>query len=173
MLLVQTGPAQQSERKFVSRSCHVAFRYPADWEVVPDTSDSRSACAFSARPLDWPRRLVASDSVDLSSISLDIAAQGVWNRVSESAFQRRGAGWVVLGRMGDLEQKADTISGPGWKGLRGTATQGCYRVEGGYVGLCDQPTALAGTRSRSIMIIGGPQSGDTFNRILATLRFPP
>jgi len=169
-VLVTTALGQQPEAQFVSQGCHVAFGYPANWEVVPDTIDPQDPCRFSVRPHDWRQRLAADDSVDLYTISVQIVAQGIWNQVEESSFQRRGTGWVVLGRQ-DIEQPADTISGVGWTGLRGTATQGCYREEGDYAGLCDQPTALVGTSGRSIMIIGGPQSEEIFHRILATLRF--
>jgi hypothetical protein len=170
LVLVDTARAQQPEVRFTSQDCHVAFGHPADWEVVPDTTDPPTACRFSVRPHDWQHRLAANDSIDLFTISIQIQPQGVWTQVSESNFQRRGVGWVVLGRH-DLEEPADSISGSGWSGLRGTATQGCYRVEGEYAGLCDEPTALVGTPSRSLMLIGGPQSEDVFNRILASLRF--
>lgn len=168
--VVDTALAQRPEAQFASQGCHVAFAYPADWEVVPDTLDPQDRCSFSVRPHDWQQRLAANDSVDLYTISVQIRPQGVWTQVSESSFQRRGAGWVVLGRQ-DLEEAADTISGAGWSGLRGTATQGCYRLEGGYAGLCDQPTALVGTTSQSVLLFGGPQSEDIFNRILTSLRF--
>jgi hypothetical protein len=170
LVLADTALAQQPEAQFVSQGCHVAFAYPADWEVVPVTIDPQAPCRFSVRPLNWQQRLAANDSVDLYTISVQIYPQGVWTQASERNFQRRGGGWVVLGRQ-DHEEPADSISGSGWSGLRGTATQGCYRVEGEYVGLCDQPTALVGTPSRSLMLLGGPQSEDTFNRILATVRF--
>ncbi len=162
--------AQQPEARFVSQGCRVAFAYPADWEVVPGTTDPAAACRFSVRPRNWQQRLAANDSVDLFTIAVEIQPLGVWTQVSESSFRRRGARWVVLGRQ-DLEAPADSLSGSGWSGLRGTATQGCYRVDGPYVGLCDQPTALVGTATRSLTLVGGPQSEDVFNRILTTLRF--
>ncbi len=156
--------------QFTSPGCHIGFAYPEAWEVVADTApDPQSACSFSVRPRDWQQRAVAADSVDLYSISVEIVPQGVWTQLSESSFRKRGTGWVVLGRQ-DLEDRADTVSGPGWKGVRGTATAGCYRMEGTYAGLCGQPTALVGTATRSIMLYGGPRSEDAFNGILATLR---
>ncbi len=171
LVLVGTAHAQQPEKQFVSSVCHVAFAYPADWEVVPDTTtDPRDPCSFSLRPRDWRQRAAANDSVDLYTISLQATLRGLWSQVSESSFRRRGAGWVVLGRE-DHEDAADTISGPGWSGLRGTAIQGCYRVEGDYAGLCDQPTALVGTSRRSMLLSGGPRSEAVFNRVLASLRF--
>ncbi len=171
LVLVNTARAQQSEAQFASPGCRIGFAHPAHWEVVHDTAtDPQDSCRFLVRPTDWQQRVAADDSVDLYTISVQITPQGVWSQVSESPFRKRGSGWVVLGRE-DLEAPADTIAGPGWRGVRGTATQGCYRLEGPYAGLCDQPTALVGTSSRSAMLYGGPQSEDTFNRILASLRF--
>jgi len=171
LVLVNTAQAQQPEARFASPGCHVSFAYPTNWEVVPDTTtDPRDPCSFSLRPHDWQQRAAADDSVDLYTISVQIMPHGIWAQVSESSFRRRGAGWVVLGRE-DQEDPADTISGPGWSGVRGTATQGCYRLEGDYAGLCDQPIALVGTSRRSMSLSGGPQSEAAFNRILGSLRF--
>ena len=169
-VIVETALGQQTEAGFLSQDCHVAFSYPPEWEVVRDTLDPGDACRFSVRPLDWQQRLAAHDSVDLYTIWLQIAPRGVWHQVAQSPFQRSDSGWVVLGRH-DIEQPAETVSGVGWTGLRGTAIQGCYRVEGEYVGICDQLTALVGTGDQSALIIGGPESEDIFNRILATIRF--
>lgn len=162
--------AQQTGVPFASSRCQIAFAYAADWEVVPDATDPLDPCRFLVRPRDWQQRLAAHDSVDLYTILVQIIPQGVWDHAPMSGFQRRGPAWVVLGRH-DLEQSADSISGPGWNGLRGIAPQACYRVEGDYAGLCDQPTALVGTPRRSVMLIGGPRSEDEFDRILASLRF--
>jgi hypothetical protein len=170
--VVETAFSQQTEAGFVSPDCHVAFSHPADWEVVRDTLDPGDACRFTLRPLDWPQRLAAQDSIDVDTIWLHIAPRGVWHYGPESPFERTDSGWVVLGRHG-IEQPADTVSGPGWTGLRGTAVQGCYRLEGGYAGICGQFTALVGTGGQSVLLIGGPRTEDTFNHILATLRFHP
>lgn len=164
--------AQRAEAQFASAACHVSFSYPQSWEVVPDSStDATDPCAFLVRPRDWERRAVANDSVDLYTISVQVVAKGIWAQVSETAFRKHGKGWVILGRQ-DLENPADTISGPGWSGLYGTATEGCDRLSGEYVGLCDQPTALVGTSNRSVMLTGGTQSEDTFRRVLTSLHFP-
>lgn len=162
--------AQQTDAPFASRRCQIAFAHAADWEVVSDASDPQDPCRFSVRPRDWEQRLTADDSVDLYTILVQIIPQGVWDHAPMSGFQRRGAAWVVLGRH-DLAVSADSISGPGWSGLRGIAPQACYRVQGDYAGLCDQPTALIGTSHRSVMRIGGPRSEDEFDRILGSLRF--
>ncbi len=173
LLLVLAGAAraQQPQAQFTSPACHIGFAYPADWEVVPDTvTGPGDRCVFGVRPRDWQQRAAANDSVDLYTISVQMVPRGIWSQVAESGFRKRGAEWVVLGRE-DLEDPADTVSGPGWRGVRGTATQGCYRMEGTYAGLCDQPNALVGTSDRSVVLTGGPQSEDAFNRILASLRF--
>ena len=170
LLAVRAAPAHQPEARFSSPGCHVTFAYPGDWEVVADSTDPQATCSFAVRPRDWLRRAVANDSVDLYTISLQVVPQGVWSQVSESAFRRRGTRWVLLGRQ-DLQSPADAISGPGWTGLRGMATQGCDRLSGEYFGLCDEPTALVGTSSRSVMLGGSPRSEDVFGRILASLRF--
>lgn len=172
LLLVPVHAAlgQQPEVPFASRTCHVTFSHPAGWEVVPDTLEPDNPCRFLVRPRDWQRRLASHDSVDVYTILVSIAAHDVWREVPETAFRRRGAGWVVLGRE-DLVGPADTVSGQGWHGLKGMATIGCYKEEGDYAGLCDAPSAVVGTSTRSLVLIAGPQSEDVFERILATLRF--
>jgi hypothetical protein len=170
LILPDTALGQQAGVRFVSQSCHTTFSRPADWEVVPDTSEPDNTCRFLVRPRDWQQRLIASDSVDVYTILVRIVEHDVWSEVPESGFERRGAGWVVLGRQG-LERPADTVSGPGWRGLRGIATVGCFREEGAYAGLCDAPSAVVGTTARSLVLIAGSRSEDVFDRILATLRF--
>ena len=171
--LVACGNAAQSqtdETTFQSPECKVAFAHPAGWEVIRDATEGMDPCRLTVRPLDWQQRLVASDSVDLHSIVVQMVERGVWAQLTESGFRRHDQGWVVLGRQ-DLEEPADSIGGQGWTGLRGTATQGCYREEGGFAGLCAQPTALVGTADRSLMMFGGPQTEEVFDRILATIQF--
>ncbi len=171
LVLVNTAGAQQPETRFASPDCRIAFAHPAQWEVVHDTTtDPQNPCLFVVRPHDWQQLAAANDSVDLYTISVQIMPSGVWSQVSETGFQKRGAGWIVLGRQ-DLEAPADTVSGPGWSGVRGIPTQGCSRLEGSYAGLCDQPTAIVGNSRRSALLSGGPRSEDVFNRILASLRF--
>ncbi len=170
LMLPDAALGQRAEVRFTSQGCRTAFSRPADWEVVPDTSEPDSTCRFLVRPRDWQQRMIASDSVDLYTILVRIVGHDVWSEVPEAGFERRGAGWIVLGRQG-LEQPADTVSGPGWRGLRGIATVGCFRGEGVYAGLCEVPSAVVGTRTRSLVLIAGPRSEDVFDRILATLRF--
>lgn len=165
-----TARSQRAETTFHSPACKVTFAHPGDWEVVRDTSEGADSCRFTVRSRDWQQLLVANDSVDVHSIFVQIFARGVWAQVEESPFRRRDDGWVVLGRQ-DLDAPADSIGRDGWTGVRGTAPQGCYRLEGGYAGLCEQPTALVGTSDRSVLIIAGPQANDTFDRMLATLQF--
>ena len=170
LVLVDTALGQQADVRFASQTCHVAFGHPADWEVVPDSVEPDNPCRFLVRPRDWQQRLAANDSVDVYTILVRVVEHDVWHEVPETGFERRGARWVVLGRQG-LAAPADTVSGPGWSGLRGTATVGCFREQGGYAGLCDAPSALVGTTARSMVLIAGPQSEDVFDRILVTLRF--
>jgi hypothetical protein len=172
-IFATAAPAQQPSLAFRSADCAVAFDHPSDWDVVRDTSDHHDRSRFSVRPRDWRQRLLANDSIDVYTIAVEIVTRGFESELSESAFRRRGRGWVVQGRLAspELDRPAIRVTGPGWTGLRGTATQGCYREGGSYAGLCDQPTALVGTSNRSVSIIGGAQSDSAFNRLLTTLRF--
>jgi hypothetical protein len=170
--LVSGESPQQPELTFASAPCHVAFRHPADWVVRPDTNQAADPCAFLIRPLAWDSLLVDADSVDLYTLGLRVVAQDFEAAVAESPFERRNGTWVILGRQG-LENAATPIADRGWQGVWGTATIGCYRIEGGYAGLCDAPTALVGTATRSAMLEGGPQSENVFDRILATLELRP
>ncbi len=170
VVIVHSARAQQVEARFTSRRCLVTFSHPADWEVVADTTDVGNACSFFLRPRDWQQRRTANDGVDVYTILARIVAQDVWSAVPKYGFERRSAGWVVLGRQG-IEQPADTVSGTDWRGVRGAATVGCFREDGTYAGLCDAPTAVVGTASRSLVLVAGPRSEDILDRILATLRF--
>lgn len=174
MLLTSAASAQDAapDRHFASRACHITFVYPTAWEVVDDTIDRARPCGFALRPADWRKRLVASDSVDVFTIWIRAFPHGVWKQASESGFERRRDGWVVLGRMG-ATAPAESIATAALRGVRGTAQAGCYREGGAYFGVCDNPTALLGTNSRSVLVIAGPQSEFIFNRVVTTLRFTP
>ena len=176
LLVLGLAPAafaqvRSSERQFTSRSCHITFVFPAAWEVVDDTTDRTLPCGFRLRPRDWHARLAANDSVDNFTISIRVFPRGVWKQVPESGFERRPNGWVVLGRMGTA-WPAESVATAQLRGLRGTAEAGCYRESGTYFGLCDNPTALLGTNSRSLLIIAGPRGESVFKRLVATLSFP-
>ena len=171
-VLAVTVIAQSAERQFVNHPCRFSFRHPAAWEVVVDTTERDTSCSFIVRPRDLRQRLKASGGVDLFSVQIRAFPQGVWRQVTESGFERRARGWVIVGRMGAWAS-ADSINGAGWSGLRGIAPAGCYRAGGGYVGTCDNPAAVLGTATRSISLTGGPQSEAVVDRIVATLRFDP
>ena len=164
---------QPQDREFVSAACHLSFRHPATWTVRPD-SLGENACAFRLRPTDWPARLLRSDSVDTYSMTLEVYSSGVWDVVPEHGFERRSSGWFVLGRQG-IAGPADSVSGSGWTGLRGTRTVGCFR-EGDrdtYAGLCEGPAAIVGTPTWAVAVEGGPESEDVVEQLLLTLRILP
>jgi hypothetical protein len=167
LLPMRAALAQLAETSFASVPCHVAFAYPSTWEVVRDTVDPQSDCNFLIRPKDWQQRLGAHDSVDLYTISLRSAAGDPATAASENGFERRGSRWVILG---ETNQPADTVSGPGWRGWHGLGSARCYRVDGPYAGQCDMPTAIVGNASRSVVLIAGTQAEDVFDRLLRTLQ---
>lgn len=171
-LTVQVAACQTADLHFANRACRLAFSYPADWEVVSDTVGSDTPCSFSLRPRAWQQLLLAHDSVDLYSILLRGYPNEVWSQASQNGFEHHDSGWVALGWQG-AEAPADTVHGPGWHGVRGMPTAGCYKVQGPYFGLCDTPTAVVGTRTWAVVLVGGPQSEDVFDRVLATLRLGP
>jgi len=158
---------QQGDVTFSNVPCHLAFAYPSTWEVVRDTVDPQSDCNFLIRPKDREQRLVAHDSVDFFTISLRGLTGNPATVAPENGFERRGSRWVLLG---ETNQPADTISGPGWSGWHGLTASRCYKVDGPYAGQCAMPTALVGTTNRSVLLVAGPQSQDVFDGILRTLR---
>lgn len=166
--------AQQPDTEFVSRACHVRFRHPVNWVVTVDSVGRDTPCAFALRPVDWRSRLLKADSVDLFTTHVDVYPENVWAAASERGFERRPAGWVVLGRQG-LANPADSVRAPEWSGVRGTRSIGCFRVGPNdvYAGLCDAPSAVVGTPTRAIVLEGGPQSEALIDGILATLRIIP
>lgn len=163
---------QTLEVRFTNPACQIAFNHPADWDIVPDATDPDTPCRFSLHPRNWRQLLTANDSVDLFTISLRVSPHDVWNLASESGFELRHGRWVVLGRDG-VAAPADTTTGPGWHGVRGTASAGCYHEGGDYAGLCDNPTAVVGTATRAVVIVAGPQAEGVFDRVLATLQLSP
>jgi hypothetical protein len=167
LLPVQAAHAQRAETNFASVPCHVAFAYPSTWEVVRDTVDPQSDCNFLIRPKNWQQRLVASDSVDLYTISLRSVAGDPATAASDNGFERRGSRWVILG---ETNQPADTVSGPGWRGWHGLASARCYHVDGPYAGQCDMPTAIVGNANRSVVLVAGTQAEDVVDRLLRTLQ---
>ncbi|HEY6222806.1 MAG TPA: hypothetical protein VIW26_03410 [Gemmatimonadales bacterium] len=42
-------------------------------------------------------------------------------------------------------------------------------MDGPYFGLCEEPTAIVGTASRSVVVRGKLQGEDVFDRVLQTL----
>jgi hypothetical protein len=174
LLTVFVTLAQHPDREFVSRPCHVRFRHPANWIVKADTAGRDTRCGFSLRPVDWPKRLLHADSVDLFTTHLDVYPHGTWTVAAEHGFERRQEGWVVLGRQG-IANPADSVRAKGWEGLRGIRSIGCFRMgsNDAYAGLCDAPSAVVGTATRAVVLEGGPQSEDLVDHILSTLRFTP
>jgi hypothetical protein len=170
--LVSGRTPEQAELTFASATCQVTFRHPADWVVHPDTSQAGESCAFRVQPVTWDSLLLEADGVDVYTVRLRSDPFGFETAVAASAFQHRTVDWVLLGRQGS-ESPATGIAQRGWRGVRGTATVGCYRIEGGYAGLCDTLAAVLGTDTRSVTLDGGPQSEDVFDRILATLELRP
>ncbi|MEJ2215602.1 MAG: hypothetical protein P8099_03190 [Gemmatimonadota bacterium] len=173
--LASLAPAtQKGERTFSDPSCHVTFRYPADWVVRPASMDSGSVCGFRIRPLAWDSLIVEADSVEGAwTILLKVRSKGFDEAIGSSPFERRDSGWVVLGRLG-LENVAVPVARNGWRGLRGDAPFGCYRMGGGYMGACEFPVALVGTDDYSATLeSGGGGAPEVFERILETLRFLP
>jgi hypothetical protein len=172
VVVASSAFAQAADRQFAIQSCHFSFRHPADWDVMSDTTDSAAPCRFVVRPRNWRQRVASNDSIDLFSVHMQVLPRGVWQEATANAFERRTSGWVILGRMG-AAASADSITGTGWTGLRGIAPAGCYREGGGYAGTCDNPTAILGTSTRTVSLVGGPQSDLVVDRIVATLRFDP
>lgn len=161
---------QPASPPFAAPDCKLTFAVVSGWEVVRDSLGGRESCRFLVRPRDWKQRLIASDSVDVHTITLQVFTRGFQALLRETPFQRSGRRWLVLGRQNE-EAPADTIRGYGWTGLKGIASVGCFKIKGTYSGLCDQPTAFIGTTARSALLIGGPKTEEAFARILATLRF--
>ncbi len=166
---IGVGSLQQVERGFVNATCHVAFRYPVSWTVQPETTQPDRVCLFHLRAAAWDSLLIEADSVqDVHTIRLEVFTQPFEEVLPTSAFERRDGGWVVGGRAG-LESPAASIEGRGWRGVRGDAPVGCYRLAGGYVGACEVPMALVGAGTYTVVVEGGPGTREIFDRILATL----
>ncbi len=166
---IGVGSLQQAGRPFLNASCHVAFRYPVSWTVQPETTQPDRVCLFQLRATAWDSLLIEADSVqDVHTIRLEVLTEPFEEVLPTSAFERRDGGWVVGGRWG-LESPATSIEGRGWRGVRGDAPVGCYRLAGGYVGACEVPMALVGAGTYTIVVEGGPGTWEIFDRILATL----
>jgi hypothetical protein len=163
---------QAPERQFSSGACPVTFMYPASWTIAIDTTASEVACRLVLRPIAWDSLFVEADSVQgVYTVVLEIMARRFEDAVPLSPFEQRDTGWVALGRLG-LEAPATAIA-RGWRGVRGEAPYGCYRMGGGYVGACSWPVALVGDDLFTARIDGAPDSIEVFERVLNSLTFTP
>ena len=152
------------------RRCGLEFTLPGGWTIVPDPYVVEPECGLLLRPIAWDSLLVEQDSVDFFTILVRTSAVGFVQAVVTSAFELTEGAWWVNGRLG-LRNEASAISRNGWQGVIGYGPFGCYRIGGGYAGVCDFPVALVGTHTLSAIIEGGPD--DVFHAVLDGLRFVP
>jgi hypothetical protein len=166
---VEPGGAQVD---FRSARCKLAFKHPESWEVAEREPKSKpDACEFELRPRDRRSRLVKDHDVDFYSIAVDMSELGFEQGLRDSGFKRDSSRWVALGREG-ATMPARMRAGAAWHGLTAVAQMGCYKEDGAYFGLCDEPTAFIGTARRSVHIVGGPQSTPVFDLVVRTISFP-
>ncbi len=162
--------AQDDVRTFVDDRCGVSFQYPSNWTVQADSTEP-SRCLFSIRPSAWDSLLIAADSVDVYTLTVEVVPEPFESVAAGRGFERRDGEWVVLGRQA-MEAPAQLIEGPRWQhGVRGARVGGCYRLAGAYGGICELPAAVIGGDDTSASLDAGPQSGDVLDLILATFEF--
>ena len=179
-LAVLTGNslrAADRNLRYVDHACPITFLYPADWKVVPSPLDvigHGHRCGLLVEPTHLKKRLAETD-MDVFSLSVSLTVDDVsfQKGLPDSRFMQEANGvWVILGRL-DIKSPAHRITGPGWSGVQGVATAGCFTEHGGYQGLCDSPQAFLGNGKRSVLIEAGLDLEEQFETILRTFRFRP
>jgi hypothetical protein len=168
-------------REFRSAVCHVAFAHPAGWDVEKiESANGQERCWFEARPargkpvptgagVPTPAR---ADEVDLLTITIVVSNEGLEEALARSLFEREGARWFALGRLG-TRAPAQAIAGAGWTGARATKIIECFRRDSQSAGPCEVPAAFIGTAQWSAELEGGPASGQAFDIVLQSMRFLP
>jgi hypothetical protein len=166
--LLHLAGRSQSLEVFRDGECHLAFQYPSDWAVRPDTAEYSQPCVYFIEPLALDSLLIEADSVDVYTIWLEVVDGPPDVAGGYAGFERRDDGWVILGRQG-AETPGTPYTRNELSGVMGIASIGCYRINGGYLGVCDAPSALVGTVARSVAIRGGPWSEDVVDLIVNTI----
>jgi hypothetical protein len=165
LLLAGTGAAQPRRSRELS-ACGVRFQAPAHWRPRSLPTDVDITCAVELR-LD---RMAQSRDSAMYSVALWTVPGGFAGAVHDAGFRRRRNGWVVLGRM-MMESPAHESTRRGLRIVQGTPSIGWFD-EHGYAGLAEVSSAVVCRRESCVIIEGGPQSDDAFERILSTVRFP-
>ena len=174
ILLAAIGYLQAAPptREFRSAVCHVVFAHPAGWDVEKiESANGQELCWFEARPANG-KPLPAADDVDLYTITIVVSDEGLEEALARSLFEREGASWFALGRLG-ARTPAQPISNAGWTGAQGMKIIECFRKSGGSAGPCEVPAAFIGTAQRSAELEGGPASGQAFDIVIQSIRFLP
>lgn len=166
----QAGPVA---REYRSAVCRVAFAQPAGWDVQKiESVNGQELCWFEVAPASPERVPGAPDDVDLYTITIVVSDEGLEEALPRSLFEREGAVWFALGRLG-ARTPAQPLTNGGWTGARGTKVIECFRRGGGSAGPCEVPAAFIGTAERSAELEGGPASGQAFDSVLQGIRFLP
>lgn len=163
---------QQPPKQFSDPGCGVRFEVPDGWLVDMDKTDTGEVCRLRVHPANLDEHIKADGNLDLYTIEVTTVRGDFQQAAKRAEFELRGNEWEILGRTG-IAARAEKTSSKDWIGLKGTATMGCYEVNGGpYVGLCDMPRAMLNNRKQlSAIVQGGPQSNTQFDTILASFAF--
>ncbi len=173
IFLCGNASAQKNSAIYYDKNCGIRFEVPEGWTAQPDTSvDKHDICKLHVRPNNLGELTKQNGNVDLYTIEISTTERDFDSAAILGQFERRKTEWVVLGRTG-IESPAIALSSDKWLGLKGTATVGCYEVNGGaYVGLCDVPRAVLNNRKqKSAILYGSSQSSEQFECILNSFEF--
>ncbi len=164
--------AQDASRHFKSTAeCGYEFDYPAGWSAEALPADKYTRCAAQVRPLDFKKRMAEND-VDIYTLTVSVPGGGTFlDAANRSGFDFYGGKWVTRGRLGHRGSASIFVTTQ-WSGVRGKADVGCHHEHGGYAGLCEFERVVVQNLDEDMWVMeGGPQTGQVFERVLATFRF--
>ena len=152
---------------FVDRQTGVSLRYPAD--LRPKTcgdgfGTGYESCTTFSREGQPDYFLI----VTVRKLALQAAI------VADDSFEKINGNWFRLGRLGTPGgDKAEAISGPGWRGISGVSSCGVQDAPGGPEHLSDCLTGIVsdGTRSVSIETDGRLDVDQARHDIVRSVKF--
>lgn len=165
--------ARKNSAIYCDKNCGIRFEVPEGWTAQSDTSlENHEICKLHVRPNKLGELTRQNGNVDVYTIEISTMERDFDSAAMLGQFERRKTEWVLLGRTG-IESPATALSSDKWFGLKGTATVGCYEVNGGaYAGLCDVPRAVLNNRKqKSAILYGSSQSSEQFESILDSFEF--
>jgi hypothetical protein len=139
---------------------------PTNCVVTVHKRGPDAVCTISVDPPNQKQLTAENGGIYLYGFTVEVKAGQFEHALQKGGgFEQDQGKWYVLGRQG-IRSAAREVRGRGWRGVRGTATTGCFREGGGYAGLCEVDAALIGGEKWSASMYARPQSSSELAKAL-------